>query len=175
MTHSTAGINGQPLVKGNDDLYNKASNSVNIDINPTNEQTIKGEVDDSSNVIDDSPLFNRFGSDPDKTKQEVDDSSKVIGDSPLFKKFSSDTDMKVDDFSKIGDNSPPLKMFDVVGRKVMRNDGVYVDGSIQGIKVTFTADTGAARTVISSKPFRKIPNSKTPRLERFSALASVNG
>jgi hypothetical protein len=56
-----------------------------------------------------SPLFNRFGSDPDKTKQEVDDSSKVIGDSPLFEKFSSDTDMEVDDLSKIGDNSPPLK------------------------------------------------------------------
>jgi hypothetical protein len=67
-------INGQPLVKEYDDPYNKASNSVNIDINPINEQTIKGEVDDSSKVIGDSPLFNRFGSDPDKTKQEVDDS-----------------------------------------------------------------------------------------------------
>ena len=135
----------------------------------------KQEVDDSSKVIGDSPLFNIFGSDPDKTKQEVDDSSKVIGDSPLFEKFSSDTDMEVDDLSKIGDNSPPLKFLDVVGRQVMRSDGVYVDGSIQGIKVTFTADTGAARTVISSKLFRKIPNSKKPRLERSSALASVNG
>ena len=175
MTHSTAEINGQLLVKGNDDPYNKASNSVNIDINPTNEQTIKGEVDDSSKVIGDSPLFNRFGSDPDKIKQEAEDSSKVIGDSPLFKKFSSDTDMEVDDLSKIGDNSPPLKCLDVVGRQVMRSEGVYVDGSIQGINVTVTADTGAARTVISSKLFRKIPNSKKPRLEKSSALASVNG
>jgi hypothetical protein len=48
LAHSTAEINGQPLVKEYDDPYNKASNSVNIDINPTNEQTIKGEVDDSS-------------------------------------------------------------------------------------------------------------------------------
>lgn len=175
MTHSTAEINGQLLVKGNDDPYNKVSNSVNIDINPINEQTIKGEVDDSSKLVGDSPLFNRFGSDPDKIKQEVEDSSKVIGDSPLFKKFSSDTDMEVDDLSKIGDNSPPLKILDVVGRQVMRSDGVYVDGSIQGIKVIFTADTGAARTVISSKLFRKIPNSKKPRLEKSSALASVNG
>ena len=98
----------------------------------------------------------------------------MIGDSPLFKKFSSDTDMEVDDLSKIGDNSPPLNCLDVVGRQVMRGDGVYVDGSIQGIKVTFSADTGAARTVISSKLFR-IPNSKKPRLERSSASASVNG
>jgi hypothetical protein len=57
----------------------------------------------------------------------------------------------------------PLKFLDVVGRQAMRSDGVYVDGSIQGIKVTFTADTGAARTVISTKLFRKIPNSKKPR------------
>jgi hypothetical protein len=66
-------------------------------------------------------------------------------------------------------------MLDVVERQVMRVDGVYVDGSMQCIKVTFTADTGAGRTVISSKLFRKIPNSKKPRLERSSALASVNG
>ena len=66
----------------------------------------------------------------------------MIGDSPLFKKFRSDTDMEVDDLSKIGDNSPQLNLLDVVGRQVMRSDGIYVDGSIQGIKVTFTADTG---------------------------------
>jgi hypothetical protein len=54
-------------------------------------------------VIGDSPLFNRFGSDPDKTKQEVDDSSKVIGDSPLFNRFGSDSDktkQEVEDSSK---------------------------------------------------------------------------
>jgi hypothetical protein len=34
-----------------------------------------------------------------------------------------------------------ILILDVVGRQVMRSDGVYVDGSIQGIKVTFTADT----------------------------------
>jgi hypothetical protein len=63
VTHSTAEINGQPLVKGYDDPYNK-----------------------------DCPLFNRFGSDPDKTKQEVDDSSKVIGNVSLFNRFGSDPD-----------------------------------------------------------------------------------
>jgi hypothetical protein len=44
---------------------------------------------------------------------------------------TSDTDMEVDDLSKTGDNSPPLKFLDVIGRQVMRSDGVYVDGSIQ--------------------------------------------
>ena len=32
---------------------------------------------------------------------------------------------------------------------------------VSELKNRFTADTGTARTVISSKPFRKIPNSKT--------------
>ena len=32
---------------------------------------------------------------------------------------------------------------------------------VSELKNSFTADTGTARTVISSKPFRKIPNSKT--------------
>jgi hypothetical protein len=77
------------------------------------------------------------------------------------------------DLSKIGDNSPPLKFLDVVGRQVMRSDGVYVDGSIQGIKVTFTADTGAARTVISSKLFRKIPNSKKPLINLLFCLVWI--
>jgi hypothetical protein len=44
VTHSTAEINGQPLVKEYDDPYNKASNSVNIDINPINEQTIESST-----------------------------------------------------------------------------------------------------------------------------------
>jgi predicted aspartyl protease len=36
-----------------------------------------------------------------------------------------------------------------------------VEGAIQGMKMTFTADTGAARTVVSAKIFHKIPLSKT--------------
>jgi hypothetical protein len=70
----------------------------------------------SPNTLDESSssCFVLSGSEP----------NKVIGDSPLFEKFSSDTDMEVDDLSKIGDNSPPLKFLDVVGRQVMRSDGV---------------------------------------------------
>lgn len=47
------------------------------------------------------------------------------------------------------ETSPPRPKF-VVGRQVIKSDGVYVEGVIQGMKITFTADTGAARTVISA-------------------------
>ncbi|CAG2245320.1 unnamed protein product [Mytilus edulis] len=37
----------------------------------------------------------------------------------------------------------------VIARQVLRSDGVYVEGHIQGSEVNFTVDTGAVRTVLS--------------------------
>jgi hypothetical protein len=76
---------------------------VNIDINPTNEQTIKGEVDDSSKVIGDSSLFNRFGSDPDKTKQE---NGGLL--SPILDKSSTSMSVSELNFSNRGLSPIPL-------------------------------------------------------------------
>jgi hypothetical protein len=42
--------------------------------------------------------------------------------------------------------SAPSPKF-AVGRQVIKSDGVYVEGAIQGMNITFTADTEAARTV----------------------------
>jgi predicted aspartyl protease len=41
--------------------------------------------------------------------------------------------------------------------------------------VTFTADTGAARTVVSAKNVHKIPLSQRPTLQKYNILASANG
>jgi hypothetical protein len=35
---------------------------------------------------------------------------------------------------------------EVIGRQVIRNEGVYLEGKIEGVKVTLTADTGAIRS-----------------------------
>ena len=35
---------------------------------------------------------------------------------------------------------------EVIGRQVIRNEGVYLEGKIEGVKVTLTADTGATRS-----------------------------
>jgi hypothetical protein len=48
-----------------------------------------------------------------------------------------------------------------------------VEGAIQGMNITFTADTEAARTVVSAKHFHKIPLSKRPTLQKL--IISVLG
>jgi hypothetical protein len=91
-------------------------------------------------------LFNRFGSDPDKTKQEVDDSSKVIGDSPLFNRYKSSTSMSVSELNFSNRGLSPI-----------------------------TLDESSTSYFVLSGSEPNLPNSKKPRLERSSALASVNG
>ena len=58
-----------------------------------------------------------------------------------------------------------LPSCDVIGRQVLRSDGVYVMGQVQGSEINFTVDTGAARTVLSRQAFSKIPESKKPYLK----------
>jgi predicted aspartyl protease len=48
----------------------------------------------------------------------------------------------------------------VIGRQVFRFDGVYVKGQVHAFDINFTVDTGAARTVLSTKTFRRIPQFK---------------
>ena len=91
---------------------------------------------------------------------------------------------EVENFPVIPDNRPQLKISvteEIVNRdtspprQVIKSDGVYVEGVIQGMKITFTADTGAARTVVSAKNFHKIPLSQKPTLQMYNILASANG
>ncbi|CAC5401669.1 unnamed protein product [Mytilus coruscus] len=63
----------------------------------------------------------------------------------------------------------------VVGRQVLRSDGVYVKGQVQGFGINFTVDTGAARTVLSKQAFQQISKSKRPILKSSNMLASADG
>ena len=45
-------------------------------------------------------------------------------------------------------------------------DGIYVEGSVQGLDVTFTIDTGATATLVSSSVYDSIPEATRPRLFR---------
>ena len=63
----------------------------------------------------------------------------------------------------------------VIGRQVFRCDGVYVKGQVHEFDINFTVDTGAARTVLSTQTFRRIPQFKRPNLKKSHTLASVNG
>ena len=53
-------------------------------------------------------------------------------------------------------------------------DGVYIDGEIQGIEVTFTVDTGATTTIVSPRVYDKIPVDRRPSLSQGSNKRSLS-
>ena len=64
---------------------------------------------------------------------------------------------------------------DVVSRQLTRRDGVYIDGAVQDRRIMFSADPGAARTVIITKAFKQIPRDIQPQLKKSSTLAGTDG
>ena len=54
-------------------------------------------------------------------------------------------------------------------------DGVYVKGAVNGEPVVFTADTGASRTVVSSRIFQKIPAKDRPSIKGTVGLVGAGG
>ncbi|CAC5399366.1 unnamed protein product [Mytilus coruscus] len=63
----------------------------------------------------------------------------------------------------------------VIAKQVLRSDGVYVEGHIQGSEVNLTVDTGAVRTVLSVHAFNKISHVNRPNLEKSNILACADG
>lgn len=53
------------------------------------------------------------------------------------------------------------------------SDGIYIRGSIEGENMSFTADTGASRTI--SKVFDRISQDKKPELEASACLRGPGG
>lgn len=46
------------------------------------------------------------------------------------------------------------------------SEGIFLNAKLNDLEVTFTIDTGAARTIISERVFRRLPEDKRPELER---------
>jgi len=55
-----------------------------------------------------------------------------------------------------------------IRRKTPRSPGVYVEGSIHGVNVWFTVDTGASRTILSDRVFKKIAKERQPELKNYT-------
>ena len=64
---------------------------------------------------------------------------------------------------------------EIVRRQVPKCDGIYVKGKIQGIDVTFIADTGATQTIVSRRIYEKIPAECRPQLKKTSSLTGAGG
>ena len=60
------------------------------------------------------------------------------------------------------------------GNKGLCN-GLYVKGSVEGVPVTFTADTGASRTVLSKRVYAKIEECLRPQLNKSGCLKGAGG
>ena len=55
------------------------------------------------------------------------------------------------------------------------NDGVYVKSEVEGQKIKFTAETGAARSVLSTKVFQRLEKERRPELRKSCNLRGANG
>jgi predicted aspartyl protease len=53
---------------------------------------------------------------------------------------------------------------EIIRRKKTIDNGLYIRSKVQGINMIFTADTGATKTVISDRVYRKIPEDQRPTL-----------
>jgi hypothetical protein len=62
-----------------------------------------------------------------------------------------------------------------IRRQRTLSDGVYIKGSVEGIPVMFTTDTGATCTVISGSIYNSIPEGQRPVLEKSSNLTGPGG
>ena len=60
-------------------------------------------------------------------------------------------------------------------KKRRLSDGVYVHGAVNGEPVLFTADTGASRTVLSTRLYERLDPQQRPSLERSACLKGASG
>ena len=63
-------------------------------------------------------------------------------------------------------------------REVPRFKGIYIEGSVEGVEVNYTVDTGATCTIVSSRVFEQIPESDRPTLHKpklSHVLTSADG
>ena len=63
-------------------------------------------------------------------------------------------------------DQPKTKPVDPVIKRIVRSDGFYLEASVEGVKMVFTIDTGATKTVISERVYHSIPVSQRPVLRK---------
>ena len=59
--------------------------------------------------------------------------------------------------------------------KLPKSIGAYADSRLEGVPLFFTADTGAARTVVSKRVFDQIPTELQPKLCKSASLSGAGG
>ena len=62
-----------------------------------------------------------------------------------------------------------------IQRRLQKSEGIYVEGEIEGIKLTLTADTGATQSIISPRIYNNIPKLHRPVLRKSVSLSGASG
>ncbi len=75
----------------------------------------------------------------------------------------------------IVDAVPTAEFHEVISitQRKPRCDGVYIHGLVEGIESTFTVDTGATRTLVSSDLYYRIPEGKRPVVTNDTASRTI--
>ena len=60
-------------------------------------------------------------------------------------------------------------------KNIPKSDGVYVEGYVENIRLLFTADTGASKTLVSKRLYDKIPPLQRPSLSKSGSLVGASG
>ncbi|KAJ8300790.1 hypothetical protein KUTeg_022309 [Tegillarca granosa] len=81
--------------------------------------------------------------------------------------IESKTDNDQDKIPRINDNEP--NDISIVRRRKPKDDGAYIEGSVEGIKIIFTADTGA------TKVYKRISEECRPKLTPTVKLSGPGG
>lgn len=192
LRESIKGVENLPMDTGNspsgERFGREVENSLSFrdDSPPSNHENTTRKVENSLEVMGDSPsssdhldkeikisLCGKSDGCPQgqTSDNEVKNSSNGVDD-PSVTCTGWEAEKSPHGMGDFGTLPPEKHM---VGRQVSRCDGIYVKGKVQGTSLTFTADTGATRTILSTKAFKKIPASKRPKLQNSCSLASADG
>ncbi|XP_053395583.1 uncharacterized protein LOC123525908 [Mercenaria mercenaria] len=64
---------------------------------------------------------------------------------------------------------------EIFGREGETIDGVYIEGTVEGKPVVFTADTSASRNILSSRVYHKLGDAERPPLKSSARLKGAEG
>ena len=86
-------------------------------------------------------------------------------------KDKSDSGGKTESLENTDKRPNTLDNIETIHKKTPKSNGIYVKGSIYGIPIWFTTDTGASRTVVSTRVYNKINTKNRPTLQSHHHIA----
>ena len=86
-------------------------------------------------------------------------------------KDKSDSGGKTESLEKTDKRPNTLHNIETIHKKTPKSNGIYVKGSIYRIPIWFTIDTGASRTVVSTRVYNKMNTKNRPTLQSHHHIA----